>query len=180
MGFSAALRVFALIHMWPTDNFKLISKLGLRAGSTALKKKERDGQKEGKSRMDGLSYWNICPSISVRAENPSAPFRKKTKKQEDRPHWNANNNYINNETSFSVWPAALFPKCQIELYLHLWLISKRCVNVISQMETSAFFFFVLQLFLTKWLESLFTFIYKVYVNCSTDLMSLKARRLKSP
>lgn len=78
MGFSAALWVFALIHIWPTDKFKLISKLGLRAASTGLKK-ERERQIEGKSRMDSLSYWNICPSISVRAENPSAPLRKKTR-----------------------------------------------------------------------------------------------------
>lgn len=81
MGFSAALWVFALIHIWPTDNFKLISKLGLRAASTALKK-ERERQIEGKSRMDSLSYWNICPSISVRAENPSVPLRKKNKRMD--------------------------------------------------------------------------------------------------
>lgn len=59
----------------PTDNFKLISKVGWHAASTALKK-ERERQKERKSRMESLSYWNICHSISVRAENISAPLRK--------------------------------------------------------------------------------------------------------
>lgn len=116
----------SLIHIWPTDNFKLISKLGRRAASTALKKKiERDR----KSRMESLSYWNICPSISVRAENPSAPLRKK---KEDGQHWKSKHQ-LQQHTAFIVGPTVPFPKRLVRFNcfcVFVWLLKSNVISII--------------------------------------------------